>query len=236
MPEPDPGPCARSDSGIDWDSLVTMVLTIVVVAALAGLPLLLALGRVGWIGLRAGGGAAGDPLVVFGKRLVDDAVDADYRARLVTAAALAGKGRRRIILLGGRTGDAPLTEAEAGQRFLQGLPGGGDLDIELEQASSNTLTNLHNLRRLLSNPTQAPAGPAEAMTLITNRYHLARVDQMAASLHLPHRCCAAETRRLALRPGQLPKWLVESFYVTWFITGKLWAMATGNRRMLARIT
>jgi hypothetical protein len=72
--------------------------------------------------------------------------------------------------------------------------------------------------------------------LITNRYHLARVAQMADSLSLPHHSCAAEGIGAALRPSWLARWPLEAFYVTWFATGKLWARLTGNQRMLARVT
>ena len=237
----------RRASDIDRDAIGTLALTVLVIAGLAGLPLAVALAWVCWTGLRASRDAAGDVLVVFGKRLRHGRVDEDYRARLTTAARLAAaRPRHRIIILGGRTGDAALTEAEAGRRLLHGLPEGARLQIALEQSSSNTLTNLRNLRGLLdATPAaalDAPAGgpaedaPPRQLTLITNRYHLARVGQMAASLGLPHHRCAAEDRWTALRPARLPSWLIEAVYVCWFLTGKLWAIATRNRRMLARVT
>jgi len=224
----------RSGNGIDWDALGTLALTLLVNAGLAGIPLAAALAWVCWTGLRAGRDAAGDRLVVFGQRLRHGRVDTDYRARLLTAAHLASqRPRHRIIILGGRTSRAKLTEADAGRRLLRELPGGTKLNIALEQASSNTLTNLHNLRAVLSGAGGTEPRP---LTLITNRYHLARVGQMAASLGLPYHRCAAEDRSTALHPSMLPRWLIEAFYVTWFLTGKLWATATRNRRMLARVT
>lgn len=226
----------RSGNAIDWDGLGTLALTGAVNAGLAGIPLATALAWVCWTGLRARREAGDDLLVVFGKRLRHGRVDDDYRARLLTAAHLASqRPRHRIIILGGRTSRAHLTEAEAGRRLLRGLPGGDALNIELEQTSNNTLTNLHNLRRLLGGAGGTGPRPLR-LTLITNRYHLARVGQMAASLRLPFHRCAAEDGWTALHPAQLPRWIIEAFYVTWFLTGKLWATATRNRRMLARVT
>jgi len=218
-------------SGIDRDGLGTLALTVAAGTVSAGLPFLAALLWVLWVGLRAAADAGSGLLVVFGKRLVDDGPDADYRARLATAARLSAGGTgRRILILGGRTGRARLTEAGAGERLLRALPGGEALDIGLEQASGDTLTNLRNLRALLAGADPRP------VTLITNRYHLARVGQMAASLGLAHRLCAADDIRTALRPAALARWPLEAFYVTWFATGKLWAGMTRNRRMLARVT
>jgi uncharacterized SAM-binding protein YcdF (DUF218 family) len=218
-------------NGIDWDGLGTFALTMLVGAATAGLPFLIAAARVLRVGLGTADGAGSDLLVVFGKRLVQDRPDRDYRARLTTAARLAaGRAQHRILILGGRTGDASLTEAEAGERLLRTLPGGERLNIDLEQGSGDTLTNLRNLRELLAGTDLRP------LTLITNRYHLARVAQMAASLGLAHRCCAAEGVGAALRPSWLARWPLEAFYVAWFATGKLWATLTRNRRMLARVT
>jgi uncharacterized SAM-binding protein YcdF (DUF218 family) len=219
------------DRGIDWDGLGTFALTILAGTAAAGLPFLVAAAWVLRVGLSAGRSADGDLLVVFGKRLVDHHPDPDYQARLTSAARLAG-GRpgHRILILGGRTAGARLTEAEAGECLLRALPGGASLSIDLEQASGDTLTNLRNLRELLAGDDPRP------LTLITNRYHLARVSQMAHSLGLAHERCAAETVAAALRPAVLPRWPLEAFYVTWFTTGKLWASLTRNRRMLARVT
>jgi uncharacterized SAM-binding protein YcdF (DUF218 family) len=141
-----------------------------------------------------------------------------------------GRPDHRILILGGHTGGASLSEAEAGERQLRSLPGGEALRIGLEQASGDTLTNLRNLREMLGDR------GAQPLTLITNRYHLARVSQMAASLGLAHKLCPAEGTRTGLRLTALPRWILEVFYVTWFATGKLWARLTRNRRMLDRVT
>lgn len=110
------------------------------------------------------------------------------------------------------------------------------MNILLEQQSADTLTNLRNLRVLLEGLEHGPGRDARRLTLITNRYHLARVGLMAASLGLEFHRCAAEDKAQALRPGKLGDWLREALFINWFITGKLWARLTRNQRMLARVT
>lgn len=221
----------RQGQDLDRDGLFTFALTVAVGIATAGLAFAAALLWVLWIGLRTPADARGDVLLVFGKRLVDGAPDGDYRARLQTAARLfrAGGGAH-ILILGGRTGDAEITEADAGARLLRSLPGGETLHLSLERASGDTLTNLRNVRALLAGK------PREPVVLITNRYHLARVGQMAGSLGLVFRRCAADSAAASLRLAALWRWPLEAFYVTWFATGKGWARLTRNRRMLSRVT
>lgn len=216
---------------IDWDGVGTFAMTVLVGFAFAGLPFVISGFWVLGKGLGARNDTGSDLLVVFGKRLAGDRPDGDYQARLRTAARLAaGRPGHRILILGGHTGGGRLTEAAAGEALLRDLPDGGVLNIGREEASVDTLTNLRNVRDMLRGSDPLP------LTLITNRYHLARVGQMAGSLGLPHHCCAAEGIRSALRPSALVRWPMEAFYVTWFATGKLWATLTRNRRMLARVT
>jgi uncharacterized SAM-binding protein YcdF (DUF218 family) len=222
---------------IDWDGLATFGLTVAVVLAGLGLPLLFTTARVLAIGLgarhRTTASLPPSPmLVVFGKRLIRGRPDADYRARLTaTARLMADHPGCRILVLGGCTGMATISEAEAGARLLRRAPGAAACRIDLEQASVNTLTNLRNVRTLLAH--EEARGP---LLLISNRYHLARVGQMAGSLGLAHQLRAAEGIAAALGPATLWRWPLEGFYSIWFATGKRWAILTRNRRMLARVT
>jgi len=216
---------------IDRDEIGTFALTCLVGVAALGLPFLAALAWVLAVGLRTKTEGPTGLVVVFGKRLVDDRPDRDYRARLETAARLVTGSSGRILIVGGRTGRARITEAEAGEQLLRDIPGCSERRIVLEQTSRDTLTNLRNMRELL-----AENASREPLTLISNRYHLARVGQMATSLGLQYRLCAAEDVATALRPQSLHRWLIEGFYVAWFATGKTWARLSRNRRMVARVT
>ena len=222
----------KPSTTLDWDAVFTLSLTILIGIVCVGLPFAIAVAWVMTTGLTTKTGPATDALVVFGKRLVQDLPDADYRARLHTAVELtADRPQSRIVILGGQTASARLTEAAAGERLMRSLATTRDLAITLEQASGDTLTNLRNVRDLLTE-----LAPREPLTLISNRYHLARVGQMATSLGLTHRLCAAEGVSCALRSTPSYRWLLEGFYVAWFATGKLWAQLTRNRRMLARVS
>lgn len=216
---------------IDWDFLGTIGLTILVGIVTAGLPFLISGFWVLVEGLRAQANPGGDLMVVFGKRLVNDHPDADYRTRLEAAARLANsRPGHHIWILGGYTGNAQLTEAAAGVALLRSMPGGNAFKVSLEEQSRDTLTNLRNFRAHLA------GNVPQTLTLITNRYHLARVGLMARSLGLPHEGCAAEVIGSAMIPSLLVRLPMESFFVTWFVTGKLWATMTRNGRMLNRVT
>lgn len=217
---------------LDWDLLFTFTLTLGVILLSGGTAWLLALGRVRRTAAAAAPPAAGGEwLLVPGKRLIAERPDGDFQARLRRAARLAAHPPRRpILILGGRTGTARITEAAAGEAFLRTLPHGERLRVHQEAASQDTLTNLRNVRALLGH--WAPGAP---VTLVSNRYHLARIGLIADSLGLAHRLCPAEpalardwtTRRQLLR---------ESFFYLWFIVGKGWATLIRSRRMLARVT
>jgi uncharacterized SAM-binding protein YcdF (DUF218 family) len=221
----------RTPETIDRDEIGTLALTVLVGVAAVGLPFVIAFARVLGVGLRARTVGSTGVVVVFGKRLVEDRPDRDYQARLETAARVAAVSSGRILILGGRSGGPSLTEARAGEQRLCKLPGGLGPRIMLEQTSQDTLTNLRNARELM-----AQCESSEPLTLISNRYHLARVGQMATSLGLRYRLCAAEDVATALRPSSLHRWLMEGLYVAWFATGKAWAHLTRNRRMISRVT
>ena len=222
----------ESQGPIDWDLILTFALTLCVILLTGGTAWLFALGRVLQTA-RTGAALApdGEWLLVPGKRLVADRPDGDFRERLRRAADLAGcPPRHPILILGGRTGAARISEAEAGETFLRSLPEGEGLRVHLEAASQDTLTNLRNVRELLGH-----RAPGASVTLISNRYHLARLGLIAESLGLRPRLYPAEpvlahdwtTRRHLLR---------ESLFYLWFNVGKGWATLIRSRRMLARVT
>ena len=166
--------------------------------------------------------------VVLGHRLDPlDQPTAAYRARLDRARALAAQWPDlRLVLLGGRTGTGRITEAEAGRRMLveRGVAAGR---IVLEHRSRHTLENLVHYRARL-----AGDGPP---VLITSRFHLARASLLADGLGIAHLPCAAEER---WQPGidVVRPLLMEALLIHWYITGRLFARLTGNRRMAARIS
>jgi hypothetical protein len=73
------------------------------------------------------------------------------------------------------------------------------------------------------------------VTLLTNRYHLARCALFARQLGFDCELCAAEPR-LPLGPRTLLRLAGEAAYVCWSDIGTRWARLIGNQRMLARVT
>jgi uncharacterized SAM-binding protein YcdF (DUF218 family) len=222
----------QDPSRIDRDALLTLGLTLLVSLLSLGAANLFALSRVvSAARVRVDIRDASPLILVPGKRLIGQRPDADFESRLRRAAALSAlHPGHRILILGGVTGDARISEAEAGARFLRSLPNGDTLRIELESASRDTLTNLRNVRPLLA---QCPGGLSA--TLISNRYHLARIGLIAASLAIGHRLWPAE-ERFAPGPRLWSTLVRESMFYLWFVVGKGWARLTGNARMLGRIT
>jgi len=222
-----------SEPDIDWDGLFTFGLTVLVIVGTLGAALIVAVRRVVTVArMRVDSENATELLIVPGKRLVQDRPDGDFSARLRRAAALSqAKNRRRILILGGKTASSTISEAEAGEIFLRSLPGTGDLSILQESASRNTLSNLRNVRDMLSESLSCDG----QVTLISNRYHLARLGLIADSLGVAHILWPAEDK-LRLDSPMVLTLVREGLFWLWFRVGKLWALLTRNSRMLARVT
>jgi uncharacterized SAM-binding protein YcdF (DUF218 family) len=170
-----------------------------------------------------------DLLLVPGVRLRDDAVTPAYAQRLDRAALLWHGGRAgEILILGGRTGRASVSEAEQGRRYLidHGIPGDR---IRIEDRSAHTLENLRFARAL------SQRHGHRALALVTSRSHLARCRTMAEGLNLRPVLCAAEDRWRDSATGTLDL-LREGYFLHWYKVGRAWSRWTGNRRSLAKIS
>lgn len=211
--------------GVDWDAFLVFLLSCLLLAASFGTLYFVLLFKVVRQALKAPVSADGDGIyLVFGKKLIGDSVDEDYRRRLDRLLHLP---HRTTILLGGDTG-GPMTEARAGREYLEGR----DFllaHLHLEEKSKNTLENLKNARRMLA-PWQE-----RLVIIVSNRYHLLRCAVLADSLGFSYRLCAAEGC-FRWNLGTVKKCLNEAFFLHWFYTGKYWAKLTRNQRMLDRIT
>ena len=207
----------------------TLILATMVLLGTGGLSWLWCCARVIATAIRTRADITSPTLVVFGHRLRDGAVSRRFAERLDRAIALHGLSpARRILLLGGITGDATRSEAEAGRVYL--LEHGVNRDlIETEDQSKHTLENLRAARGLLSSEQDPPP------VFVTSRDHLARIAAMAGGLRMKHRLCAAEER---FRPTvfTLVRVLREAFFLHWYWVGRRWSEWTGARSNLERIT
>jgi uncharacterized SAM-binding protein YcdF (DUF218 family) len=184
--------------------------------------------------------AHGECVLLFGKNSPGGRVDAEFAARMDRAVAVAQVHRpQRFVLLGGGARDER-TEAEIARDGLLSRGLDRTLPLQLESQSRDTLQNLRNARALLAAQVDAPIGEAAAarpprVTLLSNRYHLARCALFARQLGLEWELCAAEPR-LPLGPTTAWRLAGEAAYVCWIDLGTRWARLIGHRRMLARVT
>jgi uncharacterized SAM-binding protein YcdF (DUF218 family) len=172
----------------------------------------------------------GECVLVFGKHAPGGRPDPDFAARLDRAAALwRERPPRQMVLLGGGPDGMP-TEAELAHAGLLARGIAADAPLLLEAASRDTLQNLRNARQLL-----LAADGRGPLVLLSSRYHLARCALFARQLGLEAEVCAAEAR-LSWSPRMLWRLAGEAGYVCLTDLGTRWARATGNRRMLERVT
>jgi uncharacterized SAM-binding protein YcdF (DUF218 family) len=214
----------------DRDVLHTGIVTVLACALSAGLVYLAYFLHVLRVARRAPTTPErGDCVLLFGKHAPQGRIDADFAARLDRAATL---WRERppadLILLGGGAPDEP-SEAEVAQRALLGRGLASGPALRLEAKSRDTLQNLRNARELLV------GGAPRRVTLLSNRYHLARCALFARQLGYDWELCAAEPQ-LAFKPSTLFHLAGEAFFVCWTDLGTRWARFIGDRRMLARVT
>jgi uncharacterized SAM-binding protein YcdF (DUF218 family) len=214
---------------VDWDGLFTFLLTLLLLLLTLGIPLLITLLTVHRTAVSANTTTTAKQLLVFGKKLQQQQIDADYRLRLHKAAQLMQEDpERQLLLLGGAVEAGQLSESSAGEQFLRSQ-GVDEQALAREEKSQNTLENLRQARDLLIRHLDEP------VAMISNRYHLARIGTMADSLHIPHHLCAAESV-FRFSWLLLPRLLIEAWYILWFRTGKRWARLVNNQRMLDRVT
>jgi uncharacterized SAM-binding protein YcdF (DUF218 family) len=168
-------------------------------------------------------------LLLLGKRLAGDRIDADYAARIARLhGLLAAQPQRTALLLGGRTG-AGLSEAGAALVRLRELGLAESTRLLCEDHSTDTLENLRNARELLGAEARQP------IALVSSRYHLPRCLLLARSLGLAAEPVAAEDR-LHWRPALLARLALEASYCLWLDVGRHWARLIGNRRMYSRVS
>lgn len=212
----------------DYDGLFTLSLSTTLILFSFGSTYLLTFVHILLTAIKAGcDNKKSQNIVILGKKLNNNLPDSDYRQRLDRALSIISKATsNKVHIFGGITGDASISEARAGQNYLE-ENGIKTNDIYLEEKSRDTLENMRQLKKYT-------AKQNEYIILITNRYHLARACIMAQGYGFIVEKCAAEDR---YKPGYLAtlSLFIESFYLHWYLTGRTYARLTHNKRMLSRI-
>lgn len=175
--------------------------------------------------------APADLILVLGRRLEADRPTAVFEARLAHAADLWRRGLApRVLVAGGLTGHATLTEGEAGRTWLrsQGLP---EACLQVEGRSQHTLENLFFVRE------EMRVQGLRTALLVTDPLHEARARAMARGLGMDVR--PAPARACPPRPGTL-SWYrrasLEAFFLHWYLTGLRYSRLIRSRAQLARVT
>lgn len=172
-----------------------------------------------------------DGILVLGRKLRKGQTTAVFQARLRHAEELwRGGWAPAIVVAGGLTGKARLSEAEAGRAWLldRGVPADA---IKVEDRSQHTLENLFYTRQEMSQ------WGWRSLLLITDPLHLCRAAVMARGLGLSLRCSPAEA--CPPRRNTLSWWfrvLREAYLLHWYCTGAAYSRLIRSEKQLARIT
>lgn len=218
----------KQENKIDIDGYVTLLLSTLLMFATAGLSYVFFFRKILNTAKNETHLCSDNVLLfVLGKRLIKNKPDTEYVQRLKRVHTILNTNKdSQVIVLGGKTGDASITEAHAGKVFLEN----NDIEssrIELEQSSRNTLENLKNAIDLLKEKNKK-------IVIVSNRYHLARAKNMAEGFGLNVDLCAAE-EKFKINLLSLSKIMIEAVHVHWYFSGRYYAHLTHNKRMINRI-
>jgi len=218
----------KQKNKIDIDGYTTLLLSTVLMFATAGLSYIFCFKKIFLTAKNETHHCDKDIMVfVLGKKLINNQPDLEYVQRLKRAhTILINNNSSQVIILGGKTGDASITEAYAGKLFLEE----NKIEtsrINLEEASRNTLENIKNAIDLLMVKNKK-------IVVVSNRYHLARAKQMASGFGLDVDLCAAE-EKLNINLLSIFKIMIEALHVHWYISGRFYANVTNNIRMINRV-
>ena len=212
----------------DIDGYSMLVLSLLVMTATAGLSYLYFLLKTFSIAKKTSSECNENVLVcVLGKKLIHEKPDYEYTSRLNRVTYILNNDERsQTILLGGKTGEAKISEAFAGKEYLL-RERIHSSRINLEEASENTLENFKNAMTLITQSDQK-------IVVVTNRYHLARAKKMAEGFGLDVALCAAE-KELSINLISTYKLIIEALHMHWYICGHYYAHLTKNERIINRI-
>jgi len=219
---------AKHNNKIDFDGYSMFVLSGLVMIATAGISYLYCFKKI----FQTANKTTHDcdenvVLCVLGKKLINNKPDSEYLLRLNRASYILNNDEQsHAILLGGKTGKASISEAFAGKEVLLS----NNIDpsrINLEEASINTLENIKNAITLVREKDKK-------IVVVTNRYHLARAEQMSKGFGLDVEICAAE-EKLTINLVTFFKLMIEALHVHWYLSGHYYAHLTNNNRIIKRV-
>ena len=213
---------------LDINGLTTLIISIFIIMLGFGVTYFLALIHVFKVA-RKSSYLCGDTdlVIVHGIKLTRNKIGRDFTLRLNRALDLHHQNQAFILLLGGFLGSNNISEAEAGRQYLveQGVK---QNFILIEDQSRHTLENLYEARKLIGKQ-------VKCCSLLSNRYHLARIAAFARGMNMDVTLVAAE-KDFKLTVSELARFLAEAFYLHWYYTGKYWSHATNNTDIKSKIS
>lgn len=174
---------------------------------------------------------AADLILILGRKLKQNQATPVFEARLAHGLRLWQEGwGPRILVAGGRTGQASLSEGEVGKAWLcaRGVP---DEVVLVEDQSQHTLENFFHVRRTLREMGWTH------LLLVTDPLHLMRASALARGLGLgltPSGARACPPSQGSF--GWYGRALREAFFLHWYYTGRVYSRLTRSKRQLERIT
>jgi uncharacterized SAM-binding protein YcdF (DUF218 family) len=225
----------RSSSGqkhVDLDGVMMLFCSIVAIFLFAGVSYLWVWGRVIYTANIAMSDVSGQSMnmLLFGKMLIQNKPDIDYRKRLDKAGQFSEEGRlSHLFILGGCNPPNIVSEAFVGAEYLEANYSMDNVDIICEDHSRNTLENIKNAR-----VNMRKRNMQLAILLLTNRYHLYRCQRIATNLGFSVVPVGAE-ERLKWTPEILYKTFLEAFLTHWYNTGLFISRLLGSERLLSKI-
>ncbi len=219
---------------LDWSGLFTLLLSITTGLLTAGLIWIWWVIKVHHTAKYSQANLSPKTWLLLGKRLRHNQPDKDYQQRLDQVIVACQQSSPTILmLLGGTTHHNTVSESQAGLSYLiHNQPdcfNHPKFILNLEQNSQNTLENLKEIRQALTQQKTSLE-----VSLITNRYHLARSQAMAQTLGFQCHFIPAETHYTfsLLQTGKI---LIEAFYLNWYTTGKAFSQLFKIQHMLKKI-
>lgn len=159
---------------------------------------------------------------------------AEFKVRLdrVVQLMISGVEPEKILILGGMTGNNPVSEAAAGAEYLQ-QQGVSESLIVLEDQSRHTLENMQHARSMLE--LTAWGRSSTHVLVISSRYHLHRIITLAQGLGMQLLPVAAE-EQFNLNARTCLLILKEAYFLHWYYCGRLWVFITGHCHSRERIS
>jgi len=217
----------KQNSHKDYNGYLTLMLSVLIITLSFGVTFFLSFIYVLSVAVKSGCNAKASQIVVLGKKLRNNSPDYDYLQRLTRVKQIIMQSPDKIIyILGGITGESEISEASSGKRYLEHHDVKKEI-IKIEESSRNTLENMKHLKT-------STTVSEKPISLITNRYHLARAGIMAKGFGFDAERCAAEDSYTFGFVATLIL-LAEAFHLNWYMTGRTYAKLTRNKKILSRI-